>query len=245
MAMFAGDTERAFSGTTVVHSVTIAEASVNVPIPKVGDKIGDFVPTIPDGANYIVGQYGWYNAADDDAPMQADDRFKAGVEYYFSGRLHANAGYVFSETPIVKLNDELTANYEFYDFWDGDIKLGVWYPFTPSAKPTHTIIRGAKSSWVPDSATGAQFVIDADFANFKGMRINGKTLGKAHYTAVEGSVIITLKSEYLETLEPGESPRTPPTGDNSDIVLLLVLMLLSGAGLLVTFRFKRKGFFRK
>ena len=47
------------------------------------------------------------------------------------------------------------------------------------------------------------FRIDADFDKFEDLYINGKLIDKKNYTAKEGSVIITLKEDFAETIPTG------------------------------------------
>lgn len=44
----------------------------------------------------------------------------------------------------------------------------------------------------------------ANFEDFVEVRVNGEVLDPQHYTAVEGSIVVTIKRTYLETLPLGE-----------------------------------------
>ena len=47
------------------------------------------------------------------------------------------------------------------------------------------------------------FRSDAEFSKFIGVKVNGEIVDNQHYTAREGSTIITLKSSYVATFENG------------------------------------------
>ena len=84
------------------------------------------------------------------------------------------------------------------------------------------------------------------------MLVDGRTLDAKHYTAQSGSTIITLTADYVETLAAGEHTLTvrytdgetsahftvmpvredlPQTGDGSHLMIWLVLLCMSCAGL--------------
>ena len=78
------------------------------------------------------------------------------------------------------------------------------------AEITYTFVSGGDGTWTKGS--GKDFVLtvkrsvddDTTFGRFTGVAVDGKTLDKADYEAVAGSVKITLKSKYLETLSAGK-----------------------------------------
>ena len=59
-------------------------------------------------------------------------------------------------------------------------------------------------SWSPDEADKTlTFVSDAALADFVQVAINSTTLEPSNYMISEGSTIVTLKAEYLQTLAVG------------------------------------------
>ena len=89
-------------------------------------------------------------------------------------------------------------------------------PSTPD-KPTETnpgnagntsiynIISGGNSIWIKEDTTEERVVTsDGPFAKFIGVKVDNELIEALNYTAVSGSTIITLKQEYIETLEVGE-----------------------------------------
>lgn len=88
---------------------------------------------------------------------------------------------------------------------------------------------------------------------FGSLEIGGVTVGSANYSAAEGSLKLSIKPEYLETLSVGDhtvkvnfqdgsatvkltvkaATENPKTGDESNLALWSSLMFLSVAGMLV------------
>ncbi|MDD6058542.1 MAG: DUF6273 domain-containing protein [Clostridiales bacterium] len=68
---------------------------------------------------------------------------------------------------------------------------------------TYQIINGAESSWTAGSSEGLTIRGNGDFDKFTGVKVDGKLLDQSHYTAKEGSTVITLKASYLNTLSAG------------------------------------------
>lgn len=139
------------------------------------------------------------------------------------------------------------------------------------------IIEGANGEWQKDSKDGLSFTSNAAFAHFLKVQVDGKDLDASNYTVKEGSTIVTLKAEYLETLsvgkhtlaivsetgtatteftikaaateeEPTQTPdadkddtNTPQTGDNSNMMLWIALLFVSGGALsAVTYKKKKQ-----
>lgn len=113
-----------------------------------------------------------------------------------------------------------------------------------------TIIEGAGSSYTQGSGDTIYFRSNDAFANFQKVMVDNADLSADCYTATEGSIIITLKPEYLSTLAAGahsisivsangvatanfevqEADTTavsPKTGDNDQAALWITLLILS------------------
>ena len=72
-----------------------------------------------------------------------------------------------------------------------------------NAKKVYQIKEGEDSCWVLNDESNITIVVDGDFDKFVGVKINGEYIDEAYYTAKPGSIIITLKSSYLNTLSEG------------------------------------------
>ena len=113
-----------------------------------------------------------------------------------------------------------------------------------------TIIEGAGSSYTQGSGNTIYFRSSDAFANFQKVMVDNAEINADCYTATEGSIIITLKPEYLSTLAAGAhsisivsangvatanfevqtadtTAVSPKTGDNDQAALWITLLLLS------------------
>lgn len=113
-----------------------------------------------------------------------------------------------------------------------------------------TIIEGAGSSYTKGSGNTIYFRSSDAFANFQKVMVDNVELSADCYTATEGSIIITLKPEYLSTLAAGShsisivsangvatanfevqtadtTAVSPKTGDNGQAALWITLLILS------------------
>lgn len=109
------------------------------------------------------------------------------------------------------------------------------------------------------------FKSNGDFAKFTGVKVDGVVIEESNYTAEAGSTIVTLKAEYLNTLSAGthkiamvytdgeidtdftiaeKAPVKdvdkvkPNTGDNSNMVMWISGLLISGICLIVISKWK-------
>lgn len=123
-------------------------------------------------------------------------------------------------------------------------------PFSPE------IIAGANSTWQKGTKIGLSFTSNAEFDDFLKVQVDGKDLDASNYTVKEGSTIVTLKAEYLGTLSAGthtlaivsetgtaeteftikaapasDDTQSPQTGDNSNMMLWIALLFVSGGAL--------------
>lgn len=140
-----------------------------------------------------------------------------------------------------------------HDYKDG--KCTVCGAIDSTFKPV--ITAGANSTWQKGTGDGLSFTSNAAFADFLKVQVDGKDLDTSSYTVKEGSTIVNLKASYLETLSVGKhtlavvsetgtasteftikaaavvdgDTESPQTGDNSNLMLWIALMLVSGGAL--------------
>mgnify|MGYP002518487672 CR=1 FL=1 len=116
------------------------------------------------------------------------------------------------------------------------------------------IIEGNNAVVGKSEKKALSFRSNAAFADFIRVELDGKTLDENNYTKTEGSIIITLKDNFVSTLSVGEhtigivsesgtatakftvkvtggSFESPNTGDNNNIVVWSLIAVLSLAGL--------------
>ena len=134
----------------------------------------------------------------------------------------------------------------------------VWETL-PAAPADYDILNGANSKWTQDSDGNISVRGSGEFSKFVGVKVDGKTVDEKYYTVKEGSTIVTLKPEYLNTLTAGKhtleivwtdgtadttftvdskpantDTKSPQTGDSSSIALWIALLFVSAAGVLST-----------
>ena len=127
------------------------------------------------------------------------------------------------------------------------------------------IIEGANGSWQKGTKDGLSFTSNAAFAHFLKVQVDGKDLDASDYAVKEGSTIVTLKAEYLETLSVGkhtlaivsetgtaeteftikaaavaDDTAVPQTGAGSNVALWIAVMLAAGTALTGTVLYSRK-----
>lgn len=127
------------------------------------------------------------------------------------------------------------------------------------------ITAGANGSWQKGTKDGLTFTSNAAYQHFQKVQVDGKDLDASNYTVKEGSTIVTLKAEYLETLSVGkhtlsivsdtgtatteftikaaavtDDTQSPQTGDDSNIALWIAVLLAAGTALTGTAVYSRK-----
>lgn len=89
-------------------------------------------------------------------------------------------------------------------FSDKDGTKPITQKDTVTPKLTPEIIDGKGQSLTTGDQKDLRFRSNAAFSEFVGVELDGKALDEKHYTADEGSTIVTLKSAYIATLSAGE-----------------------------------------
>ncbi len=88
---------------------------------------------------------------------------------------------------------------------DGDTLVPEPIP-TPEPNPTPetpTIIEGANGTYTQGGQDGISFRSNDTYSNFQKVLVDGNEVASENYTTREGSIIVTLKPEYLSTLAAG------------------------------------------
>ena len=122
----------------------------------------------------------------------------------------------------------------------------------------YDILDGANSSWTQNTDGSLSIRGSGTFSKFVGVKVDGTLVDGKNYTVKEGSTIVTLKTDYLNTISVGihtfeilwtdgsasttfaikaDTPEdgnqkddVPKTGDNSNPALWLTLLVVSLAG---------------
>ena len=75
---------------------------------------------------------------------------------------------------------------------------------TPDPDPIdYNILDGANSSWTQNSDGSLSIRGSGAFSKFVGVKVDGSLVDAKNYTVKEGSTIVTLKADYLNTLSVG------------------------------------------
>lgn len=196
--------------------------------------------------------------------------FEAGKTYYYgvyvtayTADISPNAKLKINgrEVEYTRIGDESDTQ----SFWV-ETKLSM----TPTAADAsnYKIVEGANGTWTQNSDGTLTFRANGDFSKFTGVKVDGTLIDAKNYTAVSGSTVITLKADYLKTLsggthkitvvytdgecsanfeikkataEPSKPEKSPQTGDNSNMLLWVAILFISGAGVAgITVYSKRK-----
>ena len=68
----------------------------------------------------------------------------------------------------------------------------------------YEMLDGANQTFDADAPTDLAFRSKADFNKFSEVKVDGVSVASTNYTVREGSTIVTLKADYLKTLDVGE-----------------------------------------
>ncbi len=99
----------------------------------------------------------------------------------------------------------------------------VWDVEVEEEEEEIEVLKGSKQKYTQGADEGLSFRFDAKVKNFRRLKIDGKTVDKANYTVTEGSTIITLKPEYMDTLKAGKHTLKAIFKDGSAEVKFTVL----------------------
>ena len=133
----------------------------------------------------------------------------------------------------------------------------VWenIPATPTE---YDILDGANSSWTKDSDGNISVRGSGAFTKFVGVKVDGTLIDAKNYTVKEGSTVVILKADYLNTCTAGShtleivwtdgsasttftvKADSPQTGDNSMMWLWIALLFVSGFGVVTTTVYTKK-----
>lgn len=133
----------------------------------------------------------------------------------------------------------------------------VWETI-PAAPADYDILDGANSSWTKNSDESLSIRGSGEFSKFVGVKVDGILVDAKNYTVKEGSTIVTLKADYLNTFSAGShtleivwtdgsasttftvKADSPQTGDNSMMGLWIALLFVSGFGVVTTTVYTKK-----
>ncbi len=133
----------------------------------------------------------------------------------------------------------------------------VWETI-PATSTEYDILDGANSSWTQNSDGSLSIRGSGAFSEFVGVKVDRTLVDAKYYTVKEGSTIVTLKADYLNTCTVGShtleivwtdgsasttfsvNAKSPQTGDNSMMWIWIALLFVSGIGVMGTTIYIRK-----
>ncbi len=202
-----------------IDVIEIEGATINF---KDGDK-PVFTGKTPENAPYIYQFECWetkdgagVNSAEffDNAYQKHITEFKSGESYQYILYFKAKDGYYFTADTKIKINGTLY-NYRLVNIdpdYDSSGKMFTFWAYTdlnmtPKASgktPEYKITDGANGAYTKNTDGTLTFRANGDFSKFVGVKVDGNTISADKYTAVLGSTVVTLNSNYLGTLSVGE-----------------------------------------
>ena len=153
------------------------------------------------------------------------------------------------------------------DIIDGVTDLnGVTHIYAIWKTDEYKLVSDDNQTWVKGSTDGLSFTVkrtgddSVTFSCYDGTLVDDTEVFYPDLNIAEGSLILNLTPEYLESLEAGEhkvrirftaeafveasftvtEPDEPQTGDNSNLGLWISLLLLSAAGLVTVITLRKK-----
>ncbi|MGL6199558.1 MAG: hypothetical protein ACRC3H_11565 [Lachnospiraceae bacterium] len=175
-----------------------------------------------------------------------------------------NSATAFSTAQEVKVSPTKTTTYKVVvnDTIEDKVVTAKVTVTSSETQQAPKIIQGANKTWTKGSKNGMSFTSDADFSEFLSVSVDGKKIAEENYTVKSGSIIVTLKPEYLKTLAAGKHTlgivsergtaettftilnsksdtaakktisKAAQTGDSSSLVLWSVIILITGSGII-------------
>lgn len=181
-----------------------------------------FTGTIPDDAKYRLvfeewrtdGEWTrsdeWFNDADHHGDYKDITAFDKNKTYNYFLYLTTNAegseeGWYFGPNTKLKINGKEVSFAR--DTSDSEqhfsVTTGITMTPTAAGASDYKIIEGANGAWTQNSDGTLVFRANGDFSKFTGVKVDGTLIDAKNYTAVSGSTVITLKTDYLKTLSVG------------------------------------------
>ncbi len=257
--------------------------------PEIGSLASEtpFEITVPENAGYGPNlsdgdaNGSWCILAEGDYLDVFEDVFEEGTDYYGLFFMDVDFGY----TLALSKEDIVIHNGELYEFFNRGNFAFIEFKVDMTETPTYSCESGNDQTITPGSGKDAEFIFKSDngddsktFEDCTGIFVDGKAIPETvtddlgntvpAFTLKEGSLIVTLKAAYLNTLSEGSHTLTvnfrngqsasaeftvkaasspagiPSTGESMSSliipgVMLIGLAILSG-GALVVFRKKRR-----
>lgn len=171
---------------TVTHSFTAA---------TVKDKLKEIIA--PDPVTAPNGMFYW----------KIEELLPKTVDIMLENQTVTSASVTWDITPLKNEYDATELTEQRVTLTGTVICPATSAPATPApetpAPASYYIMDGANSSWVRNEDGSMAIRGNGEFSKFTGVKVDGVLIDPANYIVTEGSTIITLKPEYLNTLAEG------------------------------------------
>ncbi|MDO4804863.1 MAG: hypothetical protein Q4A32_08595 [Lachnospiraceae bacterium] len=204
----------------------INDVEVVFEVPHAGDLADGLTVTAPDGAPYRIEDVHLLEATYENAEGALEEK-----EYILSFRVapvddSMTFLYETDEDGAKEYAGKAAVNDEEVEaaFNSEENCLGIEYRFRAlpaEAGVAYRCTSGDGSTWTKGSDTAATFTFsrseadDTAYDHFAEIRVDGEAVDEEMYLAEKGSVVITLETAYLETLDVGGHKLTAEFDDGS------------------------------
>ena len=196
---------------TNVYAETIDEVNViGVKVPVVGDLVSDLTASIsiPEGANYSILDITWWGSENGMYyyNMPSDAKIEDNASYYVSITLLGNGEYEFPCDEENHYTGSLTtSDVDYQDAYADGSELEIYFQPSQVGDISYHVTEGAGQT--VSYGDEAKFVIDAEYGMFEDdgfVIVDEDKIDSNNYVAEEGSTVITLNKDYIESLDEGE-----------------------------------------
>ncbi len=189
--------------TKVIKRVVLHDLTV----PQNGE-VPDYKVSTDAIAKYTVDQVIWERMNNRQATSVAEtledgDVFREGAYYRVKIILKAADGYGFQNNETGR--PQVTATLNGGAGMAAERIVGKdarQYVCVSYVYGVYTVIDGGAGQWSPGKGP-LRFRFSGDYKNFTGVRVNGVLLADKYYIASEGSTIVELSTNFLDTLQDG------------------------------------------
>ena len=183
----------------------IASISIELTEPVAGGSTtAEAEVTSGDGVN-VVSAY-WFNSATaEEAPGAGASSFDAGKAYFAEIELSAADGYLFTDATNVTLSGATVKSTAVER--GGKVLIitteDVTLDETSGEEPSYEVLDGDGQEFDPEDPADLTIRFDGPFDKVLEVLVDDETLAPENYELSEGSTVVTLKEDYLNTLEAG------------------------------------------
>ncbi len=161
---------------------------------------------VTSGAGVTVVSAYWFNSATaEEAPGAGASSFDAGKAYFAEIELSAADGYLFTDATNVTLSGATVKSTAVER--GGKVLIitteDVTLDETSGEEPSYEVLDGDGQEFDPEDPADLTIRFDGPFDKVLEVLVDDETLAPENYELSEGSTVVTLKEDYLNTLEAG------------------------------------------